>query len=135
MPTFTPVYLNAPTYKHNRGYVYGFAVVDVGAINVDLTDNILTYDNPPYHVHAVINEAYFNWNSGWWNVQGVWDVAECFVSVAGTPIDAGLFFSIEYTPDRQTLVQACRLFFPYGTFQIRPGPPPPSGYWLPQPEL
>lgn len=135
MAVFTPVYLNSPEYKHNRGYVYGVSVVDVGAINVALVGRTLTYDNPPYHVHLEVNEAYFNWNSGWWNVQGVWDIPSCFISVAGVPIDAGVFFSIEYVPGGAGLVQAARLFASYGTFQNRAMPQPPAGWWWTPPDL
>jgi len=96
---------------------------------------VFTFNNGIYHVHLEIQPYYFPFNSGWYNVQKVWDIANCFISVAGVPIDAGVFFSIEYVPGGAGLVQAARLFAPYGTFQNRALPQPPADWWWTPPNL
>jgi hypothetical protein len=133
--TFTPVYLNSADYFHNRGLVQGLAVTDVNATNVHLDGRFLSWNVANIGALCVVKSEYFTWNSGWFNIEQIWDTDLCQVFVDGSPVDGGVFFYIDYVPNRPNLVQCARLFGFTGDFVVRALPPAPASYWLTLPAL
>jgi hypothetical protein len=135
MPTFTPVYLNDPTYTVSRGLVQGVCIRDLVVDSYVKTGRVLTWTIGTVRAEVAFKAEYFDWNSGLWQLQDVWDIESCHVYVLETEVDGGVFFFTDYLAGKSNLVQCCSIFFPASSEVVFELPPAPADYWLRLPDL
>lgn len=129
MPNFL-VYNFPDGFRTPRAYIKRVNVLNAAATGVSQVDNVIEWSQSGYFIHMELNPEFYDWNSGHWKQEDVWDLPSSYAIFGGVVTGIGLFFSIPYYPD-----DACFNLAIHATLDLTLAyegelPCSPSTYWF-----
>lgn len=106
-------------------------VLNADATGVSQTDNVLEWSQSGYFIHMPLTEKFYDWNSGHWKKEDIWDLPNSYAIFGGVTTGIGLFFSIPYYEEDNSYNIAIHATLDLTLAFAGELPCPPSTYWFP----